>query len=114
MILRIYFHRRTERRPIEFDVVLQPSNKDPKYALDFARRTVDAVTGALREAGADFAPAGKALRHCANIEYRLRIYKRTNEMYWDDPVVNCDPDELVATCNAAIVIRNALEVKEPA
>ena len=109
MILRIYFRRRTERRPIDFDVALQSSNRDPGYAVSFAERTAADVRAALVQAGGDLRPADRPLRGCASIEYRLRIHKRTGVMFWDDAIVNCDSDSSVATCNAAVRVREILK-----
>ncbi len=113
MTLRIYFRRRTELRPIEFDIALQPGAKDPPYALDFARRTKEELRKALMDNGGTLAESGKPLRHCPNIEYRLRIHKRENVYFWSDPIVNCDADQRVATANVANYIRETFAASEP-
>ena len=113
MTLRIYFRRRTELAPIEFDVALQPGSKDPPYAAGFAKKTEEELRNALTENGADFVPTGKPLRHCANIEYRLRIHKREGVYFWSDPIVTCDPTDRVATANVANFIRETFAAAEP-
>ena len=105
MIIRIYFTRRTERRPILFDIATVRSNKDPPFAIAFAQETVDGMRKALAETDAEFAPEGKPLRGCPCIEYRLRIHKREGVFFWDGPVVTCDAGQRVATVNAANTIR---------